>query len=232
MAFSFAIEAVAITAIVVGSVLTVDKLGAVSLPQIMPPLPRAPKAVTLVETPKSVGGSAPALRLAPARPFVVPTRIPTSVAEIHDDPEMFETPGPSIVARFGVGDSIPGSVPGSTGQPNVVPVPKPAPVPAAKAEPAKPLILGGKVLEAKIVKRVMPVYPPLARQMRLSGTVRLEGVISRAGLVVNLHVVSGHPLLTAAALEAVRQWVYRPTLLNGEPVEVIAPIEVHFTLSH
>ena len=77
----------------------------------------------------------------------------------------------------------------------------------------------------------MPVYPPLARQMRLSGTVRLEGVISRTGQVINLQVVSGHPMLTSAALDAVRQWIYSPTLLNGEPVEVIAPIEVHFTLS-
>ena len=77
----------------------------------------------------------------------------------------------------------------------------------------------------------MPVYPPLARQARISGTVRLEGVISRTGHVINLQVVSGHPLLATAALDAVRQWVYRPTLLNGEAVEVIAPIEVHFTLS-
>jgi len=86
-------------------------------------------------------------------------------------------------------------------------------------------------MEAKLVKRVMPVYPPLARQARISGIVRLEGIISRSGQVINLQVVSGHPLLIPAAVEAVRQWMYHPTLLNGEPVEVIAPIQVNFTLS-
>ena len=65
----------------------------------------------------------------------------------------------------------------------------------AATEP-KAVILGGNVLEAQMVKRVMPVYPPLARQMRLSGTVRLEGVISRTGQVINLQVVSGHPMLS------------------------------------
>ena len=97
-------------------------------------------------------------------------------------------------------------------------------------QPAKPIKVGGNVLEAKLVKRVMPVYPPLARQARISGTVRLEGIISRDGRVINLQVISGHPLLINAAVDAVRQWIYRPTLLNGEAVEVIAPIEVHFTL--
>jgi protein TonB len=86
-------------------------------------------------------------------------------------------------------------------------------------------------MEAKIIRRVMPVYPQLARQMRLSGTVRLEGVIARDGRVVNLQVISGHPMLVASAVEAVRQWIYRPTLLNGQAVEVIAPIDVRFILA-
>jgi periplasmic protein TonB len=76
----------------------------------------------------------------------------------------------------------------------------------------------------------MPVYPPLARQARIAGAVMLEGIIARDGTVKNLRVLSGHPLLAGAALEAVRQWRYRPTLLNGEPVEVIAPIAVNFVL--
>lgn len=83
-----------------------------------------------------------------------------------------------------------------------------------------------------LIKRVMPIYPPLARQARIQGTVRLTGIISREGQIVNLRVESGHPLLVGAALDAVRQWIYRPTLLNGQPVEVIAPIDVHFTLSN
>lgn len=84
--------------------------------------------------------------------------------------------------------------------------------------------------EAKLLHQVIPVYPPLARAARVSGIVRLVGVIARDGTVRNLRVVSGHPLLVAAALSAVRQWVYRPTILNGKPVEVICPIEVRFKL--
>jgi periplasmic protein TonB len=91
--------------------------------------------------------------------------------------------------------------------------------------------LGGDVQAAKIIRRVMPVYPQLARAARVQGTVQLVGMIAKDGTIVKLQVISGHPLLIAAAVEAVRQWVYRPTLLNGEPVEVIAPIEVHFTLA-
>ena len=84
--------------------------------------------------------------------------------------------------------------------------------------------------EAKLLHQVIPVYPRLARAARVSGIVRLVGVIARDGTVRNLRVVSGHPLLVAAALSAVRQWVYRPTILNGKPVEVICPIEVRFKL--
>ena len=83
---------------------------------------------------------------------------------------------------------------------------------------------------AMLVRKVIPVYPPIARAARISGVVRLIGTIGKDGAIQNLEIVSGHPLLARAALEAVRQWVYKPTLLNGIPVEVVAPIEVNFTL--
>jgi protein TonB len=93
------------------------------------------------------------------------------------------------------------------------------------------LRVGGKVQAAKIVHQVTPVYPPLARQARISGIVRLEAAISRSGTIESLQVMSGHPMLTQAALDAVRQWVYQPTLLNGQPVEVVTQIEVNFKLA-
>jgi protein TonB len=96
--------------------------------------------------------------------------------------------------------------------------------------PPAQLQVGGDVQAAKIITRVIPAYPLMARQTRISGTVKLIGVIAKDGTVQKLQVVSGHPFLVQAALAAVRQWVYRPTLLNGEPVEVIAPIDVIFTL--
>jgi|HubBroStandDraft_6_1064221.scaffolds.fasta_scaffold471013_2 protein TonB len=83
---------------------------------------------------------------------------------------------------------------------------------------------------AKLIHQVKPIYPPLAKAARISGTVQLLAVIAKDGTVHNLQTLSGNPLLVRAALDAVSQWVYRPTLLNNEPVEVTAPIEVNFIL--
>jgi periplasmic protein TonB len=84
---------------------------------------------------------------------------------------------------------------------------------------------------AKLLNRVQPIYPPLARQTRVQGVVVLEAVIGTTGRMERLRIVSGHPLLVQAAYDAVSQWMYRPTILNGAPVEVITTIEVNFTLS-
>jgi protein TonB len=78
---------------------------------------------------------------------------------------------------------------------------------------------------------VNPVYPPLARQARISGTVVLRAVIGKDGSIQNLSLVSGHPMLAPAAIDAVKQWKYKPYLLNGEPVEVDTEIQVNFTLA-
>jgi protein TonB len=128
-------------------------------------------------------------------------------------------------------------VPGGIGVPttnqfphDTIPQPKPHIADPPKA-PAKPITVGGDVQSAKLVRKVIPIYPPLARQVRVSGTVELIGVIAKDGTVQQLQVTSGHPLLVKAALDAVREWIYRPTLLNGQAVEVIAPISVYFTLS-
>src|SRR5229473_50783 len=90
---------------------------------------------------------------------------------------------------------------------------------------------GGSVQAALLVNKVQPVYPPLARQTRISGTVRLHAIISKTGSVESLEVLSGHPLLVRAAMDAVQQWRYKPTLLNGEPVEVDTTIDVIFSLN-
>jgi periplasmic protein TonB len=90
--------------------------------------------------------------------------------------------------------------------------------------------LGGQIQHRKLLKQALPVYPPLARQARVSGDVELLAVIGIEGTVKELTLVSGNPLLVRAAMDAVRQWLYNPTLLNGEPVEVLAPIRVTFRL--
>ena len=231
MVISFSLQAAAVVAVVLISILTVDKLGAINLPQPMPPYPRAPKAVEIVAVHR--GTPEPGIRpQIPVREFVAPSRIPAKVAMVDDGPQMlaaaplpmgFGSAAGDVASGLAIGSGLPA--------PGVTPPPPPPPPPAAvKQASQKTVRLGGNVMEAKLVRRVMPVYPPLARQARISGKVSLQGVISRDGRVINLEVRSGHPLLIASAVDAVRQWLYQPTLLNGEPVEVIAPIEVNFVL--
>jgi protein TonB len=97
--------------------------------------------------------------------------------------------------------------------------------------PPKPLRIGGKVQAAKIIARVSPVYPIEAIEKGISGPVHLEAIITTAGVIREIKVLSGDPLLVASALDAVRQWRYRPTYLNGQPVEVITQIEVVFHIT-
>ena len=109
----------------------------------------------------------------------------------------------------------------------------PAPSSQASSDPNVPkrITIGGNVQQAKLVMQPRPVYPPLAKQARISGVVHLQAIIGADGAVKNLTVISGHPLLIPAALEAVSQWVYQKTLLNGQPVEVQTQIDVNFTLA-
>jgi len=106
------------------------------------------------------------------------------------------------------------------------PVVKPSP-PA----PAAPVQVGGDVQAGKLLFGPKPAYPRIGVVTRTQGTVRIQAVIARDGVIKNLQLISGPPLLAAAAMEAVRQWRYKPTLLNGEPVEVITVVDVNFTLS-
>jgi periplasmic protein TonB len=113
---------------------------------------------------------------------------------------------------------------GSTGLSVEIASPPPAPA------PTHPLKVSHWA-EGNLIYRVQPVYPPLARQARVQGSVELRAIISRTGTIENLIVVRGHPMLSAAAIDAVRRWRYRPYLLNSQPVEVETEITVNFLLS-
>ena len=104
---------------------------------------------------------------------------------------------------------------------------------AAADQPVPPgaIRVGGNVQQSKLTSQVRPEYPALAKQARIQGVVHLFAVIGKDGGVKSLSVISGHPLLIQAAMEAVRQWTYATTLLNGQPVEVATQIDVNFTLS-
>ncbi len=161
-----------------------------------------------------------------------PARIPEKVAVLASD----ELPPATAYTGGGVPGGVEGGIPGGVLSmapqlAQIAPVPPPPAKAVEKAAPIARLTVGGVVQDARIVNKVIPPYPPLARQARISGTVRFTAIIARDGTIQNLTLVSGHPLLVRAATDAVRQWRYRPTLLNGEPVEVIAPIEVIFTLN-
>ena len=88
------------------------------------------------------------------------------------------------------------------------------------------------VAQALLIEQVPPVYPPIARQARIQGQVVLQATIGRDGSMQDVHVVSGHPILIPAALDAVKQWRYKPYFLNGAPVEVETQITVNFTLTN
>ncbi len=103
--------------------------------------------------------------------------------------------------------------------------------PAAAGSTPQRIRVGGNVQQANLISKVNPVYPPLAKQARIQGVVHLTTTIAADGTVQNIEVISGHPLLVPAAMEAVKQWLYKPTLLNGNPVEVITQVDVNFTLA-
>jgi protein TonB len=91
--------------------------------------------------------------------------------------------------------------------------------------------VGGNVAAVSLISKMQPVYPQLAKQARVQGSVHFTAIIGKDGHVQDLQLIGGHPLLVQAAQDAVKQWVYKPTLLNGEPVEVVTQIDVNFTLS-
>lgn len=105
-----------------------------------------------------------------------------------------------------------------------------APPPPPKPKRREPLRVGGNVQESKLIKRVEPVYPELAKRARVQGMVMLQVLVDETGHVADIKVLKGNPLLDPSALEAVRSWIYSPTLLNGEPVPVIATVTVIFNL--
>ena len=152
-----------------------------------------------------------------------PRKVPTTIATIA---EMESAP---ILGGVGEGTSGGSSLPGLFDNPSL----PEAKAPSHSAAPPKPspVRVSAGVQMAKIVRHVQPAYPPLARNARISGVVRLRAIIGADGSIRNLELVSGHPLLAPAAMQAVSQWRYQPTLLSGEPVEVITEILVNFTLN-
>jgi periplasmic protein TonB len=153
-----------------------------------------------------------------------PTRIPKKIEIIKED----ATPPPAssmagVIGAVGGPGGAAGGVIGGIISSTPVAVPK-------VATPQRVRVSQG-VTQGLVLRRVQPNYPPLARQARIQGSVVLQAEISKSGDIQNLRMISGHPMLGPAAIEAVKQWKYKPYILNGEPVEVETTITVNFTLA-
>jgi protein TonB len=152
------------------------------------------------------------------------TTAPHLPANVHRGEEPGDVPIPDLPGGYVLGASQVGEI-GRT-----LALVEPPHIAQPAQQEKRPVKLSEGVLEAQLISRVEPQYPPLAIQTKTEGTVRLHAIISRDGRITSLDVLSGHPFLVKAALDAVRQWRYRPTLLNGEPVEVETSITVIFRL--
>ena len=185
-----------------------------------PPPPPPPPAAAVQRIVK------PLARIIQAGKMMAPTVIPKKVAMIKEE-EL-----PPDVGAVGVVGGVPGGIAGGqaggvlggiiggTGS-NLPPPPKPT---------QQRIRVGGNVQSAKMIRQVQPVYPQIAKTAHVQGTILLHAIIAKDGSVQELTYVSGPPLLMKAAQDAVREWRYQPTLLNGEPVEVETTISVIFTL--
>jgi protein TonB len=225
---AYALEACLVGALVLIPLLHTASLGKAELWKEVLMLPAPPPP------PPAPGPARNTARRNPRPPeymFVLtaPHAIPDRIEMIRDD--SFDIPGPELSIGVpggmegGTGGGIPFSIASTMGPP----LPPPPPVRAKATSPRQVRI--SHLDPAKLIFRPEPEYPPVAKMARIQGTVRLEAVIGTDGRVENLKVISGHPLLLQAAVDAVSRWRYQPTLLNGEPVEVLTEIDVIFQLA-
>ncbi len=226
LAVSFGIQTIVMAAVIAVPMFFADQLPRIPLwTPLAAPLP-APPPPAPVDT-KTSSSAAPSMLRAMPRPFPATsmTSRPVSYSPtiISDSSLSADSFGPPAGIPGGLGPTAGPAIPDA-----VAPV-RTAPVAPKKSD--QPQRVGGDVQAAKLIRKIVPLYPPIALHAHVSGTVQLTGVIARNGTIEHLELVSGNPLLVPAAMAAVKQWIYSPTFLNGEPVEVIAPIDVIFRLS-
>ncbi len=218
LAASLAAQTLAVGTLLLIPLLYTDRLpfARLELPTFLPPTP-VPEPVR----------PQPARRAPSVTRVWRPITVPTSIPPLNTRPEIVDD-APAPLAGIETGVFAPPTL--SAILSRVIPPPPPRPV-VSEPVNTQPITVTSDVQAAKLLRKVIPAYPRLAIAAHISGTVRLIGVVAKDGTVQQIRVVSGPALLVQAALDAVRQWIYRPTMLNSRPVEVIAPIEVNFTLT-
>jgi protein TonB len=230
-------QAVLITAAVVLPMLHPETLKRVVMlvPIGGPPPAYHPPAAQPAQSARPVAVSPRAFRCT----FCAPRSIPPTIDTVPDEPGGVV----GLIGDPGIQGVVGGTGwPGGSGVgrvPEIPPPPRVKPVQAVQSvvrqtpppAPAAPTRVGGDVQASLLIFKPEPPYPPLARQARIQGAVHLTALISTEGRITSLRATDGHPLLVRAAIDAVKQWVYRPTLLNGVPVEVVTEITVTFSLN-
>jgi periplasmic protein TonB len=154
-----------------------------------------------------------------------PTKIPQKVQMIKEEE------APPDLGAGGVPGGVPGGIPGGSAGGVIGGIISSQAVAVPKIATPQRVRVSGGVQAGLLIRKVTPNYPPLARQARIQGTVLLHAEISKEGTIQNLQLISGHAMLAPAAIEAVKQWRYKPYLLNGEPVAVETEVQVNFSLS-
>jgi periplasmic protein TonB len=154
-----------------------------------------------------------------------PTKIPEKIQMIKEE----EAP-PPVSTMAGVVGGVPGAAGGQMGG-VIGGIINSTPIAVPKVATPQRVRVSQGVTQGLLLRKIQPSYPPLARQARIQGSVLLQAEISKDGSIQNLRLISGHPMLAPAAIEAVKQWKYKPYILNGEPVEVETQITVNFTLA-
>jgi len=215
-----------VQALVVGVLLIAPLLRPLGLPilrQLSTPVRLGQPLAELAAPRPRAGGDNFVPTSAPEIVLRQPTQIPHGIQPGNEAPAQPLGAGPYIpgpVTGPGSPDGVLSSL-GSGARP-IMPV---QPVPVAHTIRLSHMSVGD------LIRKVQPSYPPLARNARIQGTVVLQAVISKQGTIENLRLLSGHPMLAPAAIDAVRQWRYRPYILNSEPVEVETQITVNFSLA-
>jgi periplasmic protein TonB len=176
--------------------------------------------------PKSVKPSSSSKPTSTARPVTMPTQAPKGISE-ETGPRADSNPGPF---DDGVGRGVPDGVFGGDPRAEIAPPPVPAPAVVEPVAPRIPVRVGGGLIAPAKTRHVAPIYPPVALAARQQGFVVLEAVIAENGTVRDVRVLRSIPLLDQAAVDAVRQWQFTPTLLNGEPVPIVMNVTVNFQL--
>jgi periplasmic protein TonB len=223
-----ALEIAALVGLILVPLIRTQAIDLKNLQERVPP-PRGPRSVKVIAVVhERSGGGAQRPVIGPQ--IIVPERIPEHVYELQDPP-ISANSGPGPISGSPNPQDCPGCVIGSPFD-EVASYNPPMPPPPSKPKPVERQTVISDVQSAKLVYGPKPEYPIPAKIVHVQGMVRLEAVIGTDGRVQNLQVISGHPMLVKAAMDAVSQWRYQPTLLNGEPVEVETEINVNFVLGN